>query len=83
MNPKINFEKLYCGSLSEISKPGGKVFWHLTWKSDNRTVTRYIRLEEVAEIRRGIKAYQKAKADLQKAASVNLTRLMGGRKNDR
>jgi hypothetical protein len=81
MHPKINFENLYCGSICAIKRKG-KVFWHLTWKQNNRTITRYIRLDEVKKIKKGIAAYQKAKADLQRIATNNLTRLMEGRNND-
>lgn len=81
MGRKNNHDELYCGTLCQVHKPDGKVFWHLTWKEDNRTVTRYIRLEEVPVIRKGIKAFQKAKNDLQRTATANLTRLMKGRKS--
>ena len=81
MKQKIDYEILYCGSISQVTR-NGKVFWHLTWKKDNRTVTRYIRLDEVKKIQKGIKAYQKAKADLQKIATANLERLMEERNND-
>ena len=80
MNPKIIFENLYCGTICQV-KRRGSVFYHLTWKNNNRTVTRYIRLDEVKKIQRGIKAYQKAKADLQKIAAANLDKLMEARKN--
>jgi hypothetical protein len=81
MKPKINFENLYCGSISKIIRKEN-VFWHLTWKKNKKTVTRYIRLDEVKRIQKGIKAYQKAKADLQKIATANLTKLMEGRTHD-
>jgi len=81
MKPKIIFENLFCGSISQINR-NGNTFWHLTWKNNNRTVTRYIRLDEVKKIQKGIKAYQKAKADIQKIATDNLTKLMEERNND-
>lgn len=81
MKPKINFETLYCGSICQINRHGN-IFWHLTWKSNNRTITRYIRLDEVKKIRKGIKAYQKAKADILRIATSNLNKLMEERKND-
>lgn len=82
MKHEFDTEDIYSGSLCQIKKPGGLVFWHLTWKKDNRTVTRYVRLDEVPKIKKGLKAYKKAKKDLQRIAASNLTKLMAGRKND-
>jgi hypothetical protein len=81
MKSKIIFENLYCGSISRINR-NSNTFWHLTWKKNSRTVTRYIRLDEVKKIQKGIKAYRKAKADLQKIAADNLDKLMEGRTRD-
>lgn len=75
MKPNIIFENLYCGTICKINRRG-RVFWHLTWKQNNRTVTRYIRLDEVQKIKKGIQAYQKAKSELQRIATENLDKLM-------
>lgn len=82
MTTKFSPHDLFCGTLCQIRKPHGKVFWHLTWKSGDRTVTRYVRLDEVSRIKKGIAAYHRAKAELQRIASRNLSKLMAGRKYD-
>ena len=67
MYQQIKFSELIAGTLCKIEKTTG-VFWHLTWKENNKTVSRYIRLEELPQIKRGVKAYYKAKQLLKKVA---------------
>lgn len=74
MYQQIKFSELIAGTLCKIKRKAG-VFWHLTWKENNKTISRYIRLEELSKIKRGLKAYSKAKRLLKKAAVNNLKRL--------
>lgn len=77
---EINFTLLLPGSLAKMSNQYGE-FFHLTWKENQKTKTRYIRLDEVRRVRQGIKAYQKAKSTIEEAAKKNLKKLLKDRKS--
>lgn len=79
MYPKIKFFQLILGTLAKVKEKGG-AFWHLTWKEKKKTKTRYIRLNEVDIVRKGIKAYKDAKASIDKVAKANLKRLFQKRR---
>ncbi|GEM_PF-5416493 len=79
MSYSVSFSSLIPGNLSKITKKSGD-FYHLTWKIDQKTQTRYIRLDEVAKVKKGIIAYKKAKAAIDKAAYTNLNLLFAKRK---
>ena len=81
MYPKIRFTEIIAGSLGQVKQAEG-IFWRLTWKVDGKTKCRYVRLDELDRIRKGVKAYQEAKEILKKVAESNLTQVFGGRKND-
>lgn len=74
MYPKIPFSELILGTLAKVKEAGGS-FWHLTWKEKQKTITRYIRLNEVKKVQKGIKAYKEAKATIDRIARTNLNRL--------
>ena len=80
MYPKIKFSELIPGNLGRVKEPGG-IFWHLTWKEKTKTVSRYIRLNEVDSVQKGVRAYRDAKAAIKKAANANLKRLFQRRKS--
>jgi hypothetical protein len=78
MNNKIDLESVLPGTLSRVSSTRGE-FFHLTWKESGKTVTRYVRLDEVKTVEKGIKLYQKAKEILDRAARKNLSALFKAR----
>jgi hypothetical protein len=80
MYQQIKFSELIAGTICKIKKKAG-TFWHLTWKEDNKTISRYVRLEELPRIKRGVKAYYRAKQLLKKIALNNLKRLFFMRKS--
>ena len=79
MAQKIQFSLLIPGNLGQVRERGG-TFWHLTWKQNGKTVSRYIRLDEVNRVRKGVKAYARAKEVLKNTAETNLQRLFKERK---
>jgi hypothetical protein len=78
MGIEINLSVLLPGSLSKVTYKHG-VFFHLTWKENQKTITRYIRLGEVKRVMKGIKAYQQAKKTIDQAAQENLKDLLKAR----
>ncbi len=80
MYPKIRFGDLIPGNLCSF-KNHGATFWRLTWKEKQKTKTRYIRLDEVDDVRRGVEAYAEAKAALERVARANLQRMLDKRRS--
>lgn len=79
MRTKIQFSELIPGTLVSVKEKGG-AFWHLTWKEKQKTKTRYIRISEVDKVKKGIRAYKKAKTTIDKVAKANLAQLFKKRK---
>lgn len=75
MNQFNNLDSIIPGNLAKVSRKSGD-FYHLTWKEDQKTVTRYIRLDEVKVVRAGIKMYQAVKKRLDAIARTNLRALL-------
>ena len=76
---RIDFKTLIPGTLSKVSNQYGE-FFHLTWKENQKTITRYIRIDEVKKVRTGIRAYQKVKILIDNIAKKNLRSLLKSRK---
>jgi len=79
MSNNINFKLLLPGNLAKVLKKNGE-FYHLTWKENQKTVTRYVRLDEVKKVREGVKEYNKAKKTIERTAKKNLKKIFKGRK---
>jgi hypothetical protein len=75
MPQDIDLSILLPGTLSSVTQQKNEYF-RLTWKENGKTVTRYIRNDEVKHVRLGVKAYQNAKKTIDSVAHKNLKTLI-------